>query len=180
MNTIVGMATVAVVDKFKIGIFTPKQHRAPYFKAFVGDGKDISFSVTIDDLKVMFKIGASEKEINEVLKWAKTHQGELKAAWDQILKGQIPNRITSGVPSYISGLRVVAPLILEVDFATGTALVDFNKVSLFGPLKNFKDPKYFAQVHLVEGIPTWKDFDMDPDELWDIREPVHIASNLHS
>lgn len=174
------MATVAYVGGFKIVMFPPAQHQAPYFKVIRGDGRDYSVSITIKDLKIRYLIGIKPHELTDILKWASEHQQELLENWNAVKSGGSITLITGSAPPYPTSLRSLPDLVLEAKFSDGsTKHVDFKKIDLFGALTPLKDQKFFEQVRLEGIFPTWPNgLDLDPDDLWDLgQEPSQIAAS---
>jgi len=79
--------------------------------------------------------------------------------------------MTYSVIHEITSFEIVAPHTIRVHFEDGhSRTIDFSKVlggALFRPLR---DPDYFSQVFISEGIPTltWPNgADFNPDHLYD-------------
>ena len=70
-----------------VAIF-PREHPPPHFHAAYGD---YQITVTIQDAEVRGDF--PRRALKHVLEWRQLHQLELMQAWEQVQKGQIPNRI---------------------------------------------------------------------------------------
>lgn len=178
-NKILGMATLAKVDDFKIGMF-PRlgKHQAPYFKAYKGDGKTQSASILIDSLEIVFIKGLTTKELSIVIDWAKLNKNDLQKNWKNMTEGKSFFKIKSSAPPSIKSVQALKELILEIHFEDGSVKqVDFKKMDLFGILKPLRQQDFFKEVQLVGAFPTWPGgLDLDPDILWEIGESIPSAA----
>lgn len=80
----------------------------------------------------------------------------------------------------VSEVRHSAPHTIYIKFTDGeTVKVDFTGMKLPGKLARLLDPVYLAKVAKGDGLVVFPDFDLDPDELYEISEPVGIEE-FHS
>jgi hypothetical protein len=111
----------------------------------------------------------------------KDNKQALLDAWEGMKKGHHPTIATAEKPLAVADFEIVGDRKIKILFNNGAQRVlDFLKYKEEWDTEIFKsltDQELFKQAKLTSETIEWPDgLEIDPDDLWDLSEPIQSAA----